>query len=462
MNEQDEILISRLLEGRLSQSEMTAVNERIADDPDFRVELLRAGRQDATLREILQVRDRKPILSAAVGDKGGKPNHFRRRYLWITAAAVFLCAASAWLWLGRETDPEPIAQILAGADTRAWLQRADTRLALNASMPLFADDRIDTGEVPAGLVPAAVTVSYPDGTRVNLDAGVQALFGASTDGKVVEVAVGAVRAEVAPQPAGRPMRFLSRFGRATVVGTRLAFLVDSAGARLEVTEGKVELHRAVDDFKATVSAGQYAVVTASADVELVAQPLSTSETAAETFIENFENVAVGMTPDCAAGPEKLRWRVAAADGNRFAEVESTELAELEIGRKYISNYRLECRFRVDNATTSIGLYTPFYGVDESTWGMEVRGEEVYLLAGKTNPTVVGTDGRTPATQLKPPAAGEWRRLRLTVDAHTMSFEIDGQPVVVNQPNFMHPGVWRFFAKGGRVQIDDLKVETIPH
>lgn len=92
-----------------------------------------------------------------------------------------------------------------------------------------------------------VIVGYPDRTRVEVEGHtVVREFLGRQPGKGLRVVVekGAVKAEVAKQPAGQPMLFLSAHGQATVLGTTLRIVVDAdpkKGTRLDVEEGKVEL-----------------------------------------------------------------------------------------------------------------------------------------------------------------------------------------------------------------------------
>jgi hypothetical protein len=107
-------------------------------------------------------------------------------------------------------------------------------------------------------------LSYPDRTRVELegDTLVRELL-PREPGKGLRVAVdkGAVRAEVAKQPAGQPMLFETPHGEAKVVGTILRVQVDAdpkKGTRLDVEEGKVELRNAAGR-SVVVEAGHTAV-----------------------------------------------------------------------------------------------------------------------------------------------------------------------------------------------------------
>ncbi len=93
-------------------------------------------------------------------------------------------------------------------------------------------------------------LSYPDRTRVELEGDTlvrELLQREPGKGLRVYVEKGAVRAEVARQPAGQPMLFDTPHGEAKVVGTILRVQADTdpkKGTRVDVEEGKVELRNA--------------------------------------------------------------------------------------------------------------------------------------------------------------------------------------------------------------------------
>lgn len=112
-------------------------------------------------------------------------------------------------------------------------------------------------------------LSYPDRTRLEIegDTVVRELLPREA-GKGLRVAVdkGAVRAEVARQPAGQPMLFETPHGEAKVVGTILRLQVDAdpkKGTRLDVEEGKVELRNGAGRAL-LVETGHFAVATPGA------------------------------------------------------------------------------------------------------------------------------------------------------------------------------------------------------
>lgn len=136
-----------------------------------------------------------------------------------------------------------------------------TRTPAKAGQDLRAGDGLEC----RGALSWAI-VSFPDRTRVELEGNtvVRELLGRQP-GKGLRVVVekGAVKAEVAKQPAGQPMLFLSAHGQAQVLGTTLRIVVDAdpkKGMRLEVEEGKVELAN-LAGRTVVVETGHFAVAT---------------------------------------------------------------------------------------------------------------------------------------------------------------------------------------------------------
>jgi hypothetical protein len=102
------------------------------------------------------------------------------------------------------------------------------------------------------------------------------------DGKRVSLKRGVLAAQVSRQPAGEPMLFLTSFGDARVLGTRLTLSVNPASARLEVREGKVRVTRKDDPNSVEVGAGQFVQIAKGSS--LTPKPLTTVRVALhETF-----------------------------------------------------------------------------------------------------------------------------------------------------------------------------------
>jgi hypothetical protein len=98
-------------------------------------------------------------------------------------------------------------------------------------------------------------VKFPDSTRIEVTPSTtirELSDGAS--GKRLDLALGAVKADVAPQPAGRPLTIRTPDSELRVVGTRFRLSAQDS-TRLDVHEGKVKLQRSKDGASVDVSAG---------------------------------------------------------------------------------------------------------------------------------------------------------------------------------------------------------------
>ena len=78
-------------------------------------------------------------------------------------------------------------------------------------------------------------------------------------GKLVQLDLGSISAQVSRQPAGQPLVFVTPHAEARVLGTKLALTAGTAETRLEVREGRVRFMRLSDKSSVEVAAGQFAV-----------------------------------------------------------------------------------------------------------------------------------------------------------------------------------------------------------
>lgn len=144
------------------------------------------------------------------------------------------------------------------------------KAALQGGEDILLDQGIET--VGAG---SRAILVFGDKTRLVMEAET-ALGGLRVEqGKRVFLEKGAVRAEVAKQPPGRPMVFATRDGEATVLGTTLRLVMDpdpKRGTRLEVEEGKVRLKNLAGKT-VLVESGHYAVAAAGATLAATLLPI---------------------------------------------------------------------------------------------------------------------------------------------------------------------------------------------
>ena len=189
---------------------------------------------------------------------------------WYRAAAVMLpiSGLAALILVAVLAGPgaqsaQPLAA-LATVKPGVTVLRAGATLSAEAGLMLLPGDQL---RVPKG---AGAVVRYPDRTLIEIGASTSVAFPsggevASSLGKRVNVSWGTVSADVAKQPIGHPMVFLTPAAQAIVLGTRLSLAVDAASTRLEVDEGRVAFARNSDQSRVEVGAGQFALATPSGD-----------------------------------------------------------------------------------------------------------------------------------------------------------------------------------------------------
>lgn len=276
--------------------------------------------------------------------------------------------------------------------------------------------------------------TYDDATRLELkgDGAIARLTdreapkgAAPARGRRVELTRGTLTADIARQPAGRPMVFTTPHAEATVLGTRLTLIVTADATRLEVTQGRVRFTKK-DEGSVEVAAGRCA--TASAGTTLVSKPLpaaprpllvedftdSAAVDARWTFLKSFPAVVTGgrldidLSPRAGDGPEGwpppggLRSRQSFTFPLRVsAEVELTHRHEnLNMALAWTTATRRAADLETDLIA-------------------RLRGEEYALLLG------------TERLQLRE-RSGPWprrERWTLEVDRTEMRFLVDGEEIL---------------------------------
>jgi ferric-dicitrate binding protein FerR (iron transport regulator) len=140
-------------------------------------------------------------------------------------------------------------------------------------------------------------VEFADGTRLVLGADTIVDSIKIADGKRVSLRQGVLAAQVARQPAGEPMLFVTASAEARVLGTRLTLSVPPSFTRLEVREGKVKITRRDDGASVEVGANQ--VVQVGKGLSMTPKPVTTVRVALhETFDRRWSPVwSLGGDPN---------------------------------------------------------------------------------------------------------------------------------------------------------------------
>lgn len=227
------------------------VAQRLRDSERDSAELLSQVEEMRSLafEELVERRPRRrPLLRGALA----------------AAALLIAVAAGAWYVVPGVGDRAQVTRVYGAAS----LIRDDVQQPLVAGQQLRYGDRLLTE------AKAFAVLAYPDGTQLNVgDRSLLQFSSRFRSGKVVEVDRGAVASHVAPQPKGRPMRFLTPRADAKVVGTELLLEVTNDQTRLNVAQGQVELKGLSGGRGVIVAARQFGVSDGGkVDVQALAWP----------------------------------------------------------------------------------------------------------------------------------------------------------------------------------------------
>jgi ferric-dicitrate binding protein FerR (iron transport regulator) len=173
---------------------------------------------------------------------------WRRQAVPLAAAALVpLLAVPAWLLWPRPL-PCPSAMLIASVAT----------VTAPAGRPADPGRALLPGETVA-VRGGRAELRWQDGSSLALEDGTELRLDDAGDGsRRVALVRGRLRAEVAPQPAGRPLRLAAAQGEVRVLGTRFAVECDPDTLRVAVEQGRVEVQRPGDAAAVAVAAGEVA------------------------------------------------------------------------------------------------------------------------------------------------------------------------------------------------------------
>jgi hypothetical protein len=173
--------------------------------------------------------------------------------------------------------PLPAIATLDRVEGDVFAVSGGKRSAVRSGARLVAGDALETSGKAAQAV-----VEFADGTRLVLGADTIVDSIRTAEGKRVSLKQGVLAAQVAKQPAGEPMVFMTLTAEARVLGTRLTLSATPSSTRLEVREGKVRITRKEDGASVDVGADHY--VQAGKGISFMPRPATTVRIAMqETF-----------------------------------------------------------------------------------------------------------------------------------------------------------------------------------
>ncbi len=169
------------------------------------------------------------------------------RPLTAAAAACFVFLVFWWLM-----QPRDVVEVILVSGEVSWVSDGTKPRLLQTGA------RLPAGRFETLAEDSLLRLRFHDGTLLEFSGPTRAEVAEETE-KRVRLATGVLTAQVAPQPAGRPMQVHTPTAAIEVLGTIFTLDAASDEARLSVEEGRVKLRRLVDD-KDTEVAAEHGVV----------------------------------------------------------------------------------------------------------------------------------------------------------------------------------------------------------
>ncbi len=248
----DDLLIQRYLDGKLTQDELARLQHRLRDDAALREHLRDIAEQAVAFGDLARCETDTPV-----GSSKTKPD----KSVWFTtlalAASIAVLATSAWLFLSGRSST--VLTLVESTGSVAWSHGA----AIQPGEKLAAGTLETVGETSSAIL------RFDDGSLITLQGDAELSF-ANEKQKVLTLARGTLSAEVQPQPAGRPMLIHTPSAVAEVVGTAFDLSARVEDTLLNVNSGLVKLKRLADGREIAVAANRSAVASSEPDSELSA------------------------------------------------------------------------------------------------------------------------------------------------------------------------------------------------
>lgn len=283
MNEKHdwEELIDRHLHGELDETEKERLAEWLDSETNARHEFVEYVQWDTELSEAVRESRHSTCDVDSLAAQPSMPefpgaNTRFLRMMLATATVVIVCLSACLIYQlaviemphvktdrigqdNRESNPA-IAQITGLSGALIWTgDRGQIVREITVGTEL-------EGGTIEGLAPDSwFELQFRDGSTVMIS-GASLLTFADLGQKTLRLREGRLSANVAPQPAGKPMVIHTRSAELKVLGTRFDMEADLSSTVLTVSEGKVNFRRLSDGSEVDVQARHH--VTTDSDHEL--------------------------------------------------------------------------------------------------------------------------------------------------------------------------------------------------
>ncbi len=236
----DDLLLQRYLDRKLSGAELTAFQQRLVNDEKLREDLRIISEQAIMFGDLARLETQVASIP---------PQRREKRIpvaMLALAASIVVLAVSAWLFLSGR--PETILTLIESSGTVVWSDGSVAQTGKN----LPAGTLKTLGEA------STAQVRFRDGTLVTLHGETELTFSEESQ-KILMLSKGTLSAKVKPQPVNHPMVVRTPSAVVEVVGTAFDMTTRDEDTLLKVSEGLVRLKRLADGSEVEVAANHSAV-----------------------------------------------------------------------------------------------------------------------------------------------------------------------------------------------------------
>ena len=222
-----DLLLLDYKEGRISDDDLTKLQNMLKADESLRQHYIREQSLDAMLSIEEEMALPKEILVEKTDPVKG---NFSIVYA-LAALLLISFSVGAFMYLRVET-PSIIANV-EEAGEGVQIIRSGKQLNIDEVEGVMAGDKILTFKFGASLRYVS------EGTTILLRENSEAVFGVKGGAKVIYLEAGDIICDVDKQPIGKPMKIFTPHAEATVLGTQFLLTAGKENSRLHVNEGSV-------------------------------------------------------------------------------------------------------------------------------------------------------------------------------------------------------------------------------
>lgn len=277
-----QMILERYLAGQLGETEFSALEERLLNDAESRMQLLILAAMEAELphalkdaamehngavpqpatKKTLRIQKTPRMLRTPVATpmrrNASQHNTQKHPTGWLAIAASLAVVAGALAYSSwRNQAPDVIATILDAGPGVLVAAPGQPPVPAMVGMPIHPGDRLTTPADRAATLQYVVNDRRED-TKVRLHAGTDARFWQEHGAKRAHLEQGGMACEVARQADGRSMIITTPHAKLEVLGTRFN-LTAAEETSLTVDKGSVSLLELASDREIIVFAGSRAV-----------------------------------------------------------------------------------------------------------------------------------------------------------------------------------------------------------